>query len=135
MQKKFVINQKKIKGGSQSGKKVITHNSKNDLPLDTTNLIQISLYNYVVCSLPLSLSAEALCFARASFPADGITSVFNRFKSFPKPIKWTKTESLFIDLMVPSYSTFSATIRHASRSFQTLKLEIETDGTWIFLES
>ena len=33
MQKKFQINQKKIKGGCQSGRKVVTHNSKSDLPL------------------------------------------------------------------------------------------------------
>ena len=30
-----VINQTKIKGGCQLGRKVSTHNSKNDLPLDT----------------------------------------------------------------------------------------------------
>ena len=33
MQKKFEINRTKIKGGSQSGRKVVTHNSKSDLPL------------------------------------------------------------------------------------------------------
>ena len=33
MQKKFEINQTKIKGGCQSGKKVVTHNSKSDWPL------------------------------------------------------------------------------------------------------
>ena len=33
MHKKFEINQIKIKGGCQSGKKVVTHNSKSDLPL------------------------------------------------------------------------------------------------------
>ena len=32
MYKKFEINQTKIKGGCQSGRKVITHNSKSDLP-------------------------------------------------------------------------------------------------------
>ena len=34
MQKKFEINLTKIKGGCQSGRKVVTHNSKSDLPLD-----------------------------------------------------------------------------------------------------
>ena len=29
----FEINQTKIKGGCQSGRKVVTHNSKSDLPL------------------------------------------------------------------------------------------------------
>ena len=33
VQKKFVVNRKKIKGGCQSGRKVVIHNSKNDLPL------------------------------------------------------------------------------------------------------
>ena len=34
MYKKFEINQTKIKGGYQSGRKVVTHNSKSDLPLE-----------------------------------------------------------------------------------------------------
>ena len=34
MHKKFEINQTKIKGGCQSGRKVVTHNSKSDLPLN-----------------------------------------------------------------------------------------------------
>ena len=33
MHKKFEINRTKIKGGCQSGRKVVTHNSKSDLPL------------------------------------------------------------------------------------------------------
>ena len=33
MHKKFEINRTKIKGGCQSGTKVVTHNSKSDLPL------------------------------------------------------------------------------------------------------
>ena len=33
MHKKFAINRTKIKGGCQSGRKVVTHNSKSDLPL------------------------------------------------------------------------------------------------------
>ena len=33
MHKKFEINQTKIKSGCQSGRKVVTHNSKSDLPL------------------------------------------------------------------------------------------------------
>ena len=33
MHKKFEIIQTKIKGGCQSGRKVVTHNSKSDLPL------------------------------------------------------------------------------------------------------
>ena len=35
MQKKFEINRTKIKGGCQLGRKVVTHNSKIDLPLCT----------------------------------------------------------------------------------------------------
>ena len=33
MHKKFEINQTKIKGSCQCGRKVVTHNSKSDLPL------------------------------------------------------------------------------------------------------
>ena len=33
MDKKFEINRTKIKGGCQSGRKVVTHNSKSNLPL------------------------------------------------------------------------------------------------------
>ena len=33
MQKKFEINLTNIKGGCQSVRKVVTHNSKSDLPL------------------------------------------------------------------------------------------------------
>ena len=29
----FEVDQSKIKGGSQSGRKVVTHNSKSDLPI------------------------------------------------------------------------------------------------------
>ena len=39
MQKKFEISQIKIKGGCQSGKKVVAHDSKSDLPLRTVFLI------------------------------------------------------------------------------------------------
>ena len=34
MHKKFEINQTKIMGGCHSGRKVVTHNSKSDLPLE-----------------------------------------------------------------------------------------------------
>ena len=34
MHKKFEINRIKIKGGCQSGRQVVTYNSKSDLPLD-----------------------------------------------------------------------------------------------------
>ena len=37
MHKKFDINRTKIKGGCQSGRKVVTHNSKSDLPLARGN--------------------------------------------------------------------------------------------------
>ena len=33
MHKKFELNLTKIKGGCHSGRKVVTHNSKSDLPL------------------------------------------------------------------------------------------------------
>ena len=38
MHKKFEINRTKIKGVCQSGRKVVTHDSKIDLPLDPRHL-------------------------------------------------------------------------------------------------
>ena len=35
LQKKFEKNRTKIKGGCQSGRKVVAHDSKSDLPLGT----------------------------------------------------------------------------------------------------
>ena len=40
MHKKFEINGTKIKGGSESGRKVVTKNSKSDLSLDHTRVFQ-----------------------------------------------------------------------------------------------
>ena len=39
MHKKFEVNQTKIKGGSQSGRKVVAHNSKSDLPLAHSSIV------------------------------------------------------------------------------------------------
>ena len=36
MQRKFEINRTKIKGGCQSGRKVVLYNSKSDLPREET---------------------------------------------------------------------------------------------------
>ena len=44
MHKKFEIKQTKIKGGCQSGRKVVNHNSMNDLPLETFKIIDVLLY-------------------------------------------------------------------------------------------
>ena len=38
MHKRFEINQTKIKGSCQSGRKVVTHNSKSDLSLSVIGL-------------------------------------------------------------------------------------------------
>ena len=40
MQKKFEINRTKIKGGCQSGRKVLTHDSMSELPLDPYSNIE-----------------------------------------------------------------------------------------------
>ena len=45
MHKKFEINRTKIKGGCQSGRKVVTHNYKSDLPLVHINLIFIQMWS------------------------------------------------------------------------------------------
>ena len=41
MHKKFEINWAKIKGGCQSGRKVVTYNSKSDLPQSTYKELKI----------------------------------------------------------------------------------------------
>ena len=43
MHKKFEINRVKIKRGCQSGRKVVTYNSKSDLPLASINIFTIFL--------------------------------------------------------------------------------------------
>ena len=45
MHKKFEINQTKIKGGCQSGRKVVTRDSQSDLSLDTKD--NNFLYRYI----------------------------------------------------------------------------------------
>ena len=47
MQKKFEINRTKIKDGCQSGRKVVAHNSKSDLPLTRNDV-----YIYVLFCSP-----------------------------------------------------------------------------------
>ena len=42
MHKKFEISQTKIKGGCQSRRKVVTNNSKNDLPLVLSSTLERS---------------------------------------------------------------------------------------------
>ena len=44
MHKKFEINRTKIKGSCQSGRKVVTHNSKSDLPLGTCHMYKRRLH-------------------------------------------------------------------------------------------
>ena len=41
MHKKFELNRTKIKGGCQSVRKVVTHNSKSDLPLESCLKMQM----------------------------------------------------------------------------------------------
>ena len=41
MHKKFEINQTKIKGGCQSGRKVVPHDSKSDLPLGAALFVSV----------------------------------------------------------------------------------------------
>ena len=43
MHKTFETNRTKIKGGRQSGKKVLTHNSKSDLPLVCSIIVKTTI--------------------------------------------------------------------------------------------
>ena len=48
MNKKIEINQTKIKGGCQLGRKVVTQNSKSDLSLNETKKIVITIETFTV---------------------------------------------------------------------------------------
>ena len=73
MHKNFKIDQTKIKGGSQSGRKVVPHDSKSDLPLVSAHNtypcqkkgIQLCLSNpwgHIMCSSLVSITQ--LCRAK-----------------------------------------------------------------------
>ena len=47
MYKKFEINRRKIKGSCESGRKVVTHNSKSYLPLGTCYISVVFTLLYV----------------------------------------------------------------------------------------
>ena len=52
MYKKFEINQTKIKSGCQTGRKVLTYNSKSDLPLHIVKKSKMSeQYRNIVISI------------------------------------------------------------------------------------
>ena len=50
MHKKFKINLTKIKGGFQSGRKVVPHDSKSDLPLGFYNILHSAAPNELLKS-------------------------------------------------------------------------------------
>ena len=45
--KKFQVNWTKIKGSCQSGRKVVTHDSKSDLPLGLSHLEEVSHFSQI----------------------------------------------------------------------------------------
>ena len=47
MHRKFEINRTKIKGGCQLGRKVVTHNSKNYLPLGSADAAVVVFAVYI----------------------------------------------------------------------------------------
>ena len=46
----FEVNQTKMKGGCQSGRKVVPHDSKSDLPLDDVQVVPYLLFSRKVMS-------------------------------------------------------------------------------------
>ena len=78
MYKKFEINQTKIKGGCQSGRKVVIQNSKSDLPL---RLLQSS---YILCSylLPFDILSKNTYFGGEPHIFNGIYLDLLRLFSF-----------------------------------------------------
>ena len=69
MNKKFEINWTKIKGGCQSGSKVVTHNSKNDLPLASHVRPQCLTMDFLFLTCTYEVSSTILTGTRTS---DGI---------------------------------------------------------------
>jgi len=59
MHKKFEIEQTKIKGGCQSGRKVVTHNSKSDLLLAHVLMFMKKVYKKLVATLCPPWAASA----------------------------------------------------------------------------
>ena len=62
MHKKFEMNCTKIKGSCQSGRKVVTHNFKSNLPLSNIKLskVQLPIYNFEYLPLGISTSLPTL---------------------------------------------------------------------------
>ena len=61
MQKKFEMNRTKIKGCCQSGRNVVTHNFKSDLPLEKQGF-----YASLINEMHISPAARKSSFDRAS---------------------------------------------------------------------
>ena len=59
MHKKFEINQTNIKGGCQSGRKVVLHDSKSDLPLLKVQKGGIAI---LICEQYLKMNNHCLIF-------------------------------------------------------------------------
>ena len=59
MHKKFKINRTKIKGGCQSRRKVVNHDSKSDLPL----------LKIIICQIPVALGTKlaSTCFKKLAY--------------------------------------------------------------------
>ena len=48
MHKKFEINQTKIKGSYQTGRNLVPHDSKSDLPLNTRNKVKLLAFHFLL---------------------------------------------------------------------------------------
>ena len=59
---KFEINQTKIKGSCQSGRKVVTHDSKSDLPLAAQDIdLLLSIHQVTLILAPLKEKEARPC--------------------------------------------------------------------------
>ena len=76
MHKKFQINRTNIKGGCQSGRQVVTHNFKSDLPLMLKDCLSLIVFRHDTIQEPHNSLLFFVCFV--GHASSGSTS-FHRF--------------------------------------------------------
>ena len=108
MHKNFEINPTKIKCGCQSGRKVVTHNSKSDLPLGGSSfclIFQPSPWCFTLCILFTATMGNLPSFFEFNLIYDGdepepdfwTTDLYED----PRYIKWSSYHELIITGIFP----------------------------------
>ena len=77
----FEVNQTKIKGGCQSGRKVVPHDSKSDLPLHrngiTAPLVYLSRVSTTIESIPILTMRAPFAIVRIKYTVVSGLSKYN----------------------------------------------------------